>query len=142
MLSFLFSFSVSIEPPSITSNDFPISTQVTSFYLSIHCICDMRSLVYVLACMRNLIYFKFLHGLRKVAWPFDNNLANGYVWQKLLERIVPNLCKFDFYILLAKRFPKLDLNVVTNSFDFFVKKYSNWHMIIDRWVPDSKFPGK
>jgi hypothetical protein len=92
--------------------------------------------------MRNLIYFKFLHGLRKVAWPFDNNLANGYVWQKLLERIVPNLCKFDFYILLAKRFPKLDLNVVTNSFDFFVKKYSNWHMIIDRWVPDSKFPGK
>jgi hypothetical protein len=34
---------------------------------------------------------------------------------------------------IAKRYPKLDLDIIVNSFQYFVTKYPNWHMIIDRW---------
>jgi hypothetical protein len=34
---------------------------------------------------------------------------------------------------IVKRYPRLDLDIVINSFDYFVKKYFNWHIVIDRW---------
>ncbi len=92
--------------------------------------------------MPNLIRFKFLHALQLVAWPFGDEVVNGYVWQQMLELHVPFLTKFDFYILIARRYPKLDLDMVVNSFQYFVEKYSKWQMIIDRWASDATGPSK
>ncbi|CAF1490087.1 unnamed protein product, partial [Adineta steineri] len=39
---------------------------------------------------------------------------------------------------IAKRRPKVDLDVVINSFNYFVTKYSNWNMIIDRWMYNTR----
>jgi len=92
--------------------------------------------------MPNLIRFKFFHAPRLVVWPFVDDVVNGYVWQQMLELHVPFLSKFDFYILIARRYPKLDLDMVVNSFQYFVKKYSKWQMIIDRWASDATGPSK
>jgi hypothetical protein len=55
---------------------------VTSFDLSIFTICDIRSISYILRCMPNLIRFKFFHALQLVAWPFGDEVVNGYVWRE------------------------------------------------------------
>ncbi|CAF4138937.1 unnamed protein product, partial [Rotaria sordida] len=129
---------VSIHDPFINENDLPISPQVTTFDLSTFGICDIRSIAYILRCMPNLIRFKFLHGTRKIALPVVDDLVNGYAWQQLLEMHVPFLSKFDFHISFVKSYPKLDIDMVVNSFQYFVKKYPKWQMIIDRWEPASK----
>ncbi|CAF1359543.1 unnamed protein product [Rotaria sordida] len=129
---------VSIYDPFINENDLPISPQVTPFDLSTFGICDIRSIAYILRCMPNLIRFKFLHGTRKIALPVVDDLVNGYAWQQLLEMHVPFLSKFDFHISSVKSYPKLDIDMVVNSFQYFVKKYPKWQMIIDRWEPASK----
>ncbi|CAF2797166.1 unnamed protein product [Rotaria sp. Silwood2] len=133
---------VSIYDPFINENDLPISTQVTTFDLSTFVICDIRSITYILRCMPNLIRFKFLHETRTVALPVIDDLANGYVWQQILEMHVPFLSKFDFHISIVKSYSKLDIDMVVNSFQNFVKKYPKWQMIIDRWVPTSDMSRK
>ncbi|CAF4643435.1 unnamed protein product [Rotaria sp. Silwood2] len=127
---------VSIKEPFFNKNSLPISPQLISFDLSIFAICDIRSIAYILRCMPNLIHFKFLHGIRAVALPFVNDLVNGYTWQHMFEIHVPLLSKFDFHILIENKYPKLNLDMVVNSFQYFVKKYPGWQMIIDRWTPD------
>jgi hypothetical protein len=128
-----FSFSNSIETPSINDNNLPILPQMMSCYLKILAVCDSRSIGYILRCMPNLIHFYFKLAIRKAAWPFPGELLDGYVWQQMLELYVPCLSKFEFHISIMKRYPKLDLDIIVNSFEYFVRKYSNWHMIIDRW---------
>jgi hypothetical protein len=86
--------------------------------------------------MPNLIHFKFLHGIRAVASSFVNDLVNGYTWQHIFEMHVPFLSKYDFHILIENKYTKLNLDIVINSFQYFVKKYPAWQMIIDRWAPD------
>ncbi|CAF1326824.1 unnamed protein product [Rotaria sordida] len=125
---------VSIRHPFINENNLPISPQVTTFDLSTFGICDFRSIAYILRCMPNLIRFKFLHGTQRVPLPVVDNLVNGYAWQQMLETYVPFLSKFDFFISILKKYRKLDLDMVVNSFQHFVEKYPKWQMIIDRWV--------
>ena len=92
--------------------------------------------------MPNLIHFKFLHGIRSVASSFINDLVNGYTWQHLFEMHLPFLSKYDFHILIKNKYTKLNLDMVINSFEYFVKKYPEWQMIIDRWASYNKYPGK
>ncbi|CAF3431311.1 unnamed protein product [Rotaria sp. Silwood2] len=101
---------VSISTPSINENDLPILPHVISFDLEILARCDSRSIGYILRCMPNLMYFYFLLVTRKAAWPFPGELLDGHVWQEILN-----------------------LDIVVNSFEYFVKKYFNWNIIIDRW---------
>jgi hypothetical protein len=105
-------------------------------------ICDTRSIAYILRCMPNLIRFKFFYAMQTVAWPFVDDLVNGSAWQQMLEIYVPFLSQFDFHISIGKSYPKLDLDMVVNSFQYFVKKYPKWQMIIDRWSPDDNIPRK
>ncbi|CAF3662259.1 unnamed protein product, partial [Rotaria socialis] len=75
----------------------------------------------------------FFHESPEVVWPSSYDLVNGYTWQYMFEMHVPFLSKFDFHISILKEHPKLDLDVVVNSFQYFVQKYPEWQMIIDRW---------
>jgi hypothetical protein len=102
----------------------------------------MRSIAYILRCMPNLIHFKFHHGIRPVLWRPAQDLVNGYTWQHMFEMHVPFLSKFDFHMSIVKCRPKLDLDIVVNSFQYFVKKYPEWQMIIDRWASYGKYTGK
>ncbi|CAF1472971.1 unnamed protein product [Adineta steineri] len=61
------------------------------------------------------------------------DLLDGYAWQEMLELYVPYLSKFEFHMSIWKYCPRTDLNIVVNSFKYFVTKYFNWHMIIDQW---------
>ncbi|CAF5147581.1 unnamed protein product, partial [Rotaria magnacalcarata] len=88
---------VSIRELFINENDLPISPKLTSFDISIFTTCDTRSIAYILRCMPNLLHFKFLHESREVAWPSAYDLVNEY--------------------------PKLDLDMVVNSFQYFAQKY-------------------
>ena len=136
------SFSVSNQEPFINENDLPISPQLTTFDLSMFAICDTRSIAYILRCMPNLIRFKFFYTMRTEAWPLVDDLVNGYAWQQMLEIYVPFLSQLDFHISILKRYPKLDLDMVVNSFQYFVKKYPKWQMITDRWSPYDNIPRK
>ncbi|CAF1382678.1 unnamed protein product [Rotaria sordida] len=124
---------VSISTPSINENDLPILPHVISFDLEILARCDSRSIGYILRCMPNLMYFYFLLTIEKAAWPFPGELLDGHVWQEMLERYVPHLSKFEFHMAIAKKYPRLNLDIVVNSFEYFVKKYFNWNITIDRW---------
>ncbi|CAF4243176.1 unnamed protein product, partial [Adineta steineri] len=124
---------VLVQEPIIDDNNLPISLQLISFDLSIFAICDIRSISYILRCMPNLIHFKFLHGIRAIVLSFIDDLVNGYTWQHMFQMYVPFLSKFDFFILIENKYTKLNLNIAINSFEYFVKKYPEWQMIIDRW---------
>jgi len=104
-----------------------------SFNLGIMSICDRRSISYILRCMPNLRHFYFLLSIHTTAWPFPDELLDGDVWKQILELYVPCLSKFEFHMSIVKGIPRLNLKIIVNSFEYFVKKYSNWHMIIDRW---------
>ncbi|CAF1550535.1 unnamed protein product [Rotaria sordida] len=129
---------ISIQESFINENDLPISSQLICFDLSIFTICDIRSIAYILRCMPNLRHFKFLHGTRTIAHSCADTFVNGYTWQHIFEMCTPFLSKFDFHISFEKNYPKLDLDFVVNSFEYFVKKYPKWHMIIDRWAPENR----
>ncbi|CAF3779244.1 unnamed protein product [Rotaria sordida] len=73
---------------------------------------------------------------QKSLWPFTDQYLDGNVWKEMFEQYLPCLSKFEFYMVVLKRLPKLDLNFVVESFNYFVNKYSNWDMIIDRWKYD------
>ncbi|CAF3219753.1 unnamed protein product [Rotaria sp. Silwood2] len=126
--------------PSANENDLPILSQLTSSELMLGTVCDVWSISYILRCMSNLkhVYFQLLV---QTSWPFTNEYLDGYVWQEMLELYLPCLFKFEFHMSLTKRLPKLDLDFVVNSFNYFVNKYSNLEMIIDRWIYGRPFQG-
>jgi hypothetical protein len=116
-------FSVAIPLPSI--NDLPILPRVISLQLIIIARCDSCSISYILRCMPNLIRFNFILGIGKRELPFPGELLDGDVWKQMLEDYVPCLSKFEFHMAIVKKYPKLDLDIVVNSFECFVGKYSN-----------------
>jgi hypothetical protein len=128
-----FCFSVSIPTPSINENDLPILPQVISFDLVIMTRCDSRLIGYILRCMPNLMNFYFHLSLKEPKWQFSDELLDGHVWQDMLECHVPHLSKFEFHMTILKKYPRLNLDIVIKSFEYFVKKYPNWNIIIDRW---------
>ncbi|CAF2389001.1 unnamed protein product [Rotaria sp. Silwood2] len=117
----------------INENDLPILSQLTYFNLLIGASCDIWSISFMLHCMPNLKHFYFYLLVQTSSWPFTNPYLDGYVWQQILENL-SYLSKFEFHMTVTKRKPKLDLDFVINSFNYFVKKYSNWNMIIDSWL--------
>jgi hypothetical protein len=104
--------------------------------------CDKRSISYILRCVPNLIHFYFTLGVRTANWPFPDELLNGYVWQEMIDRYVPHLLKFEFFITIKKAYQNVDLDMIINSFENFVRKYSNWNMIIGYWTYHKEMAGK
>ncbi len=113
-----------------------------SFDLMLFVAWNCPTIAYMLRCMPNLQYFFFIFGSYGSRHVFPVELYNGYVWKEMLELYVPHLSKFEFHMSIAKAYSPIDLNVVVDSFEHFVSKYSNWHMIIDQWKLNSKSPGK
>jgi len=139
---FRFCFSALIQRQSLNDNDLPILPQLMSFDLTISAECDSRSIACILRCMPNLMHFYFLLTIRRMTWSFPGELLDGDVWKQMLEVHVPYLSKFEFHMSIEKGRPKLDLDIIVNSFEYFVTKYSNWHMIINRWKFDRNIRGK
>ncbi|CAF3905482.1 unnamed protein product [Rotaria sordida] len=124
------------DEPLTNENDLPILSQLTSFELSLDAIFDIWLISYILRCMPILKHFYFHLMPQKSLWPFTDQYLDGNVWKEMFEQYLPCLSKFEFYMVVLKRLPKLDLNFVVESFNYFVNKYSNWDMIIDRWKYD------
>ncbi|CAF2104816.1 unnamed protein product [Rotaria magnacalcarata] len=124
--------------PILNENDLPILSQLTNFHLFIGASCDIWSISSILHCMPNLKHFYFYLFVQTSSWSFTNQYLDGYIWQQILENNLSHLSKFEFHMTVTKRIPKLDLDFVINSFNYFVKKYSNWNMIIDRWIYGSR----
>ncbi|CAF1362975.1 unnamed protein product [Adineta steineri] len=82
--------------------------------------------------MPNLKQFYFYLFVQTTSFPFTNQYLDGHVWQQILENNVSYLSKFEFHMTVTKRRPKVDLDFVINPFNYFVTKYSNWNMIVDR----------
>jgi hypothetical protein len=138
----MFCFSVPMTIPFVSENNLPMLSKVISFELVLFAPWDNHSIAYVLRCMPNLRYFFFL------LWPYTSQqycpmqLIDGYVWQEMLERYVPYLSKFEFHMSIYKFYSITNLDNVVDSFEYFVRKYSNWHMIIDQWTVQSTTPSK
>ncbi|CAF3938525.1 unnamed protein product [Adineta steineri] len=128
--------------PSVDEDDLPVLSHVISFELTFYVAWNTASISYLLRCMHNLKYFIFMFGPYKSKYLFPVDLIDGYVWQEMLELYVPYLLKFEFHMSIWKYSPRTDLNIVINSFKYFVNKYSNWHMIIDQWSLQSSTPGE
>ncbi|CAF1493029.1 unnamed protein product, partial [Rotaria sordida] len=73
---------------------------------------------------------------------FPIELLGGYLWQEILELHVLYLSESEFHISIYKYFPPIDLDIVIDSFKYFVRRYSNWHMIIDQWKLQSSTADK
>ncbi|CAF3896837.1 unnamed protein product, partial [Rotaria sp. Silwood1] len=123
---------VPITIPSINENDLPVLSQAVSLELILFVAWNNYLIAYILRCMPNLRYFFFTFGpyISKHFFPIE--LLDGYVWQEILELYVPYLSKFEFHMSIWKCYPPTDLDIVIDSFKHFVRKYSNWHMIIDQ----------
>ena len=80
--------------------------------------------------------------IRDRKWPVPDELLNGYVWQEMIDRYVPHLLKFEFLMAIDTAHQNLDLDMIVNSFDNFVRKYSNWNMIISYWKYYEGMAGK
>ncbi|CAF1573938.1 unnamed protein product, partial [Adineta steineri] len=119
--------------PSVNEADLPVLSHVISFELTLYVAWNTASINYLLRCMHNLKYFIFIFKPIRSNYLFPVDLIDGYVWQEMLELYVPYLSKFEFHMSIWKYSPRTDLNIVINSFKYFVNKYSNWHMIIDQW---------
>ncbi len=141
-IKYFFSSSISMQTPSINDNDLPILSKLKSFHLKIQALCDIRSISYILRCMPNLIRLYFIFVPMSADWPFPGELLDGYVWKQMFELHVPYLSTFEFHMSIVKKLPSLDLDIIVNSFECFVREYSNWHMIIDRWRIDYRIRGK
>ncbi|CAF1217550.1 unnamed protein product [Rotaria sordida] len=135
-------FRVRVQEPFINENDLVISPQIKSFHLSTTVECNIHSIGLILRCMPNLIHFKFYHGTRKVQWQNAQDLINGHKWQNMFEIHVPFLSKFDFHMSIMKYNPKCDLDMIINSFEYFVKKNPEWQLIVDRWENYDIYPGE
>ncbi|CAF4031151.1 unnamed protein product, partial [Rotaria sordida] len=131
----------SIRSASINENDLPILPQMISFDLIVFARCDTRSIGYILRCMPNLKYFIFILGPHKSRRLFPSELIDGHVWQQMLELSVPYLSKFEFHMSVCNNSPPIDLDIVIDSFEYFVRKYPNWHMVIDQWKLNSSTRG-
>ncbi|CAF1019950.1 unnamed protein product [Adineta steineri] len=119
---------------SINATEVPILSQLTYFHLRICALCDIWSISSILNCMPNLKQFYFFLLILRPSFPFTNQYLDGHVWQQILENNVSYLSKFEFHMTVTKRRPKVDLDIFINSFSYFVTKYSNWNMVVDRWM--------
>ena len=52
----------------------------------------------------------------------------------MLDDRVPNLSQFEFYIIIRKAFPLLNLHDIIVSFIPITRQYPHWQMIADQWV--------
>jgi hypothetical protein len=129
----MFCFSVPSPSLPINDDDLSILSQVISFDFTIFGTCDGDSLSYILRCMPNLKHFYFHLTMPQLGGLFSGELVDGHVWKRMFERFVPCLSKFEFHMAIAKGMPSLNLRIIINSFICFVRKYSDWHMTIDRW---------
>jgi hypothetical protein len=135
------SYSFTIEAQPRQDNHHPILSQMISFNFKILAQCDHRFISYILQCMPNLKRFYFYMSERTPSWSFPGELLDGHLWKEMLEHL-PYLSKFEFYMLVVKPFPKLNLYTIVNSFLKFVKKYPDWHMVVDRWRMNSRYLSK
>ncbi|CAF1478661.1 unnamed protein product, partial [Rotaria sordida] len=125
---------------SLNDKDYPILSKLVSFNLIVCIICDIYSIAYILRCMPNLNRFNFLLATRMKTLHYYRKLFNGYVWEQIVKHYVPCLSNFEFHMSIWKSYSKLNLDFIVNSFQYFVRKYSNWNMIIDRWNLVSETP--
>jgi len=131
--TFLFYFSDLSEKSSLNDNDLPILKHAIYLNLMVLVICDKHSISSILHCVPNLTHFYFTLVTRSRKWLVPDELLNGYVWQQMLDRSVPRLSKFEFQMSFQLAYTTLDIDMIINSFEMLVAKYSNWQMIFDQW---------
>ncbi len=135
-------FSILNQAISLNDENLPMLLKMTFFDLTIDGYCDGRAIYYLLQCMPNLRYYYFTLATMNSNCAFPSELVDGSVWKRMLERYVPCLLKFEFDMLIATQTSGLSLRMIVNSFVCCTRKYSNWHMIIDRWKSNTQVDGK
>jgi hypothetical protein len=138
----MYLFSVTNEGIPVNDENLPVLSEMTFFDFTIVGYCDGRAVYYILQCVPNLRYFYFSLLTRNSSHAFPSELIDGSVWKQMLERYVPCLLKFEFDIFIATQTSGLSLRMIVNSFVCYTEKYSNWHMIIDRWKSNTQVNGK
>jgi len=138
----VFVFSITNEGIPVNDKNLPVLSKMTFFDFIIVGYCDGRAVYYILQCLPNLRYFYFALLTTNSSHAFPSELVDGSVWKQMLERYVPCLLKFEFDIFIATQTSGLSLRMIVNSFVCYTEKYSNWHMIIDRWKSNTQVNGK
>lgn len=108
--------------------------QLTTFNLKILAYTDHRVIPHLLRAMPNLKNFYFYFNRKIIPDNYSPELLDGYVWKQMLDDHVPNLSQFEFYIIIRKAFPMLNLHDIIASFIPMTRQYSDWEMIVDQWV--------
>jgi hypothetical protein len=138
----MYFFSISNATESVNEENLPMLLQMKSFDLSIFGYCDSYFIDDILHCIPNLRYFYFtLHSINSNN-SFSDELVDGSVWKEILEHNVPCLSKFEFDLLIATKTLELSSHMIVNLFVYFVTKFSNWHMVINRWKSATEIDGK
>ncbi|CAF1403818.1 unnamed protein product [Adineta steineri] len=120
--------------PSINEDDLPAIPILKILNLQIFTQCNIHSLSLILHCMSNLQELSLtLVNNHMNQWLIDS-FINGNNWQRMLTGYVANLKVFDFHMSFLMDNRLLDLNLILNSFRYFVTHYNGWHMGISRWI--------
>ena len=119
--------------PSINEDDLPTILSLKILDLQILTQCDIHSLDFILHCMPNLQEFSLTLITGRLDTSFIDVLLDGNNWQQMLTRRISNLNKFDFHISFLTDQGLFDLNLILDSFHYFLARYDGWHMAISRW---------
>ena len=61
----------------------------------------------------------------------------------MLDNHTRNLSQIEFYMIITKEYPLLDIYQISASFIPIARQYPNWDMMIDQWTMykhnDSKY---
>jgi len=138
----MYLFSITNQGIPVNDENLPMLLKMKFFDVTIIGDCDSRAVYYILQCMPNLRYFYFTLSTINSNYGLPGEWVDGSVWKQMLERYVPCLSKFEFDILIETHTTSLSLPTIVNSFVCCTRKYSNWHMIIDRWKSNTQVNGK
>ena len=84
--------------------------------------------------MPNLKHFYFHLDGKTITEKYSPELLDGYMWNQMLNDYLPNLSRFEFYMIIKKAFPLLNLDDIVASFIPIARQYPGWQMIVDQWV--------
>ena len=138
----MYLFSVTNEGIPVNDGNLPILSKMTYIDLTILDDCDGRAVYYILQCFPNLRYFYFNLVTACSNYGFPSELIDGSVWKQMLEHYVPCLLKFEFDIFITTATSGLSLRMIVNSFVCCTRKYTNWHVVIDRYISCTHANGK
>ena len=107
---------------------------LTTFNLKMLAYSDHRLIPHLLHSMPRLQRFYFYLNRKIITDSYSPELLEGHFWKRMLDAHAANLSQFEFYLIIRKAFPLLNLHDIVASFIPISRRYPHWHMMVEQWT--------